>query len=108
VNDFLPNYHQDLATAHMLALDYLKKNNKTDAFNLGTNKGFSNKEVVEMVKKVTELPLTVVEEEKRPGDPAILLADNKKAKEILGWNPEHSDLETIVQTAWKFHTKANQ
>ena len=86
-------------------MEYLEKNKTSNAFNLGVGKGYSNKEVVEMVKKISGKDLEVTIGAKRPGDPAVLLADNTKAKTVLGWNPEHSDLETIVTTAWKFYTK---
>lgn len=96
---------EDLAQAHILSLEYLEKNKTSNNFNLGVGKGYSNKEVVEMVKKISGKDLEVTIGPKRPGDPAVLLADNTKAKTILGWNPKHSDLETIVTTAWKFYTK---
>lgn len=101
VRDYI--HVEDLAAAHIKALEYVEKAQKSDAFNLGTGNGYSNKEVVEAVKKVTGIPLSVVFGPQRPGDPAVLLADNTKAKTILGWNPERSDLETIVETAYLFH-----
>ncbi|HYK07946.1 MAG TPA: UDP-glucose 4-epimerase GalE [Candidatus Eisenbacteria bacterium] len=105
VRDYI--HVEDLATAHILAIEYLEKSNASNAFNLGTNKGYSNKEVVEMVKKITGLNIDMIQEHRRPGDPAVLLADNSKAKEVMGWNPQHSDLETIVKTAWEFYSKEN-
>lgn len=103
VRDYI--HVEDLAEAHVLALEYLKKNQKSDAFNLGTNKGYSNKEVLEMVKKITGTDLQITIQPRRPGDPAVLLADNQKAMSLLGFSPKHSDLETIVKTAWNFSTK---
>lgn len=98
----------DLATAHVLALDYLLKGGQSDCFNLGNGKGFSVKEVVACAKKVTGIDFKVVETERRPGDPPTLIADSKKAKEILGWNPQYADLETIVTSAWKWHKSVHQ
>lgn len=96
---------EDLAQAHILAIEYLGKEKKSDSFNLGVGKGYSNKEVVDMVKRITGIDFTVNIEKRRPGDPAILLADNTKAKSVLGFNPQYSDLETIVKTAWNWHRK---
>lgn len=96
---------QDLATAHILALEYLEKTKESNFFNLGTGNGYSNKQIVDMVKKVSGKDFPVEEKPRRAGDPSTIYADNTKAKTVLGWNPTHSDLETIVRTAWEFHTK---
>ena len=96
----------DLAMAHIKALEYLNKENVAEVFNLGNGKGFSVKEVVAMTKQVTGIDYLVIEGEKRAGDPAILVADSKKAREVLNWNPEFNSLETIVKTAWVWHQKA--
>ena len=90
----------DLADAHLLALDYLKRENKTDQFNLGSERGSSNREIIRMVKKVTGCDFKVVEGPKRAGDPVALYADSSKAKRLLKWTPKHSDLKTIVETSW--------
>lgn len=103
VRDYI--HVEDLAQAHILALQYLEKERKSNAFNLGVGKGYSNKEVVEMVKKITEIDFPVSIEPRRPGDPAILLADNKKSQEVLGFYPKYSDLETIVKTAWEWQKR---
>ena len=95
----------DLAQAHILALKKLIDGGESDQFNLGNGKGFSVKEVIDMAKKVTGVDFKVTEVERRAGDPPILVADSKKAKEILGWNPQYADLETIVSSAWKWHQK---
>lgn len=103
----------DLCSAHALALDYVLagKDLGTLAFNLGNGQGFSVQEVIDEVMKVVgedECSLTVKTGERRPGDPAILVADASKAKQILGWKPEFSDLETIVRHAWAWEkTLAN-
>ncbi len=96
---------EDLATGHIQALDYVMKENKSDSFNLGTGQGHSNREVIDMVKKVSGVDFMVDEKPKRPGDPPMIYADNTKAKTVLGFDPKHSDLETIVRSAWNWHKK---
>lgn len=98
----------DLATAHILALKNLLNGGESDNFNLGNGKGFSVKEVIEVAKKVTGVDFKVVEVERRAGDPPELVADSKKAKEVLGWSPKYADLETIISSAWKWHKKVCQ
>ena len=90
---------EDLASAHLLALKY----EKMGAFNLGTGKGVSVKEIVEVCRSVTgrEIPVKVLP--RRPGDPPALYASGAKARRELGWNPTHSDIGTIVRDAWAFH-----
>lgn len=95
----------DLAQAHILALKYLMDGNESNNFNLGNGKGFSVKEMIDVTKKVTGIDFKVTEVERRAGDPPELVADSKKAKEILGWKPQYADLETIVSSAWKWHQK---
>lgn len=94
----------DLAQAHILAAQYLIDGGKSDVFNLGNGVGFSVKEVIETVRKVTGKPIQVVEEGRRAGDPAILIASSEKAKRVLGWKPQFDKLSTIVETAWKWHS----
>ena len=65
--------------------------------------GFTVKEVVETARKVTEHPIPAKEEPRRAGDPSMLIASSAKAREVLGWNPQYADLETIIGTAWKWH-----
>lgn len=103
VRDYI--HVEDLATAHLLALKKLKEQATSDSFNLGTGTGYSNKEVIEMVKKVSGIDFRVDTQDKRKGDPAAIYADNKKARENLGWTPQYSDLETIVSSAWAWHEK---
>jgi len=95
----------DLADAHLIALEYLLKGGKSDVFNCGYGHGFSVKEVVEEVKKVTGINFKVVEGERREGDPPILVADNKKIKEKLLWQPKFDDLDYIIKTAWEWEKK---
>ncbi len=90
---------EDLASAHILALD----KGALGAYNLGTGQGVSVKEVVETCRRVTGRPIPVRICPRRPGDPPALYASGRKAREIMGWNPIHSDIETIVRDAWAFH-----
>ena len=93
----------DLAQAHILAVKYLMDGGKSDVFNLGNGVGFTVKEVIETARKVTGHPIPAVVSPRRGGDPAKLIASSEKAKSILGWKPEHADLEEIIATAWKWH-----
>lgn len=93
----------DLCDAHLLVLDALFKDHKTDVFNVGPGIGFSNKEVIETVKKVSGINFKIEVGERRPGDADELIADPSKIKKELGWQPKYSDLETIVKTAWAWH-----
>lgn len=96
----------DLAEAHMLALHKLEKETTSGlVYNVGTGKGYTNKELIAEVEKVSGMEIQVVIEQRRPGDAAILVADNSKIKADLGFEPKYSDLETIVTSAWKWHTK---
>ncbi|RJS48570.1 MAG: UDP-glucose 4-epimerase GalE [Methanobacterium sp.] len=95
----------DLAQAHIQALEYLEKNNKSQVFNLGNGQGFSVREVIESCRKVTGRNIQVKEEDRRPGDPPVLLGSSKKAEELLGWKVEWVELEDIIASAWKWHEK---
>lgn len=95
----------DIASAHILGLEYLLQGGKTDAFNLGNGSGFSVKEVIETVKEVTKRPLKVIECARRPGDPPILVGSSEKARKILGWNPQYPDLKEIITHAWQWHQR---
>lgn len=95
----------DLAAAHYLALQKLRNEDKSDIYNLGNGKGFSVKEVVDVVRKVTGKSITAVDAPRRPGDPATLVASSEKIKKELNWQPKMNDLETIVSTAWEWHSK---
>ena len=94
----------DLAQAHILAVKYLLDGGNSDIFNLGNGVGFSVKEVIETARKVTGKEIKAIEEARRAGDPAVLIASSDKAKKILGWKPEYDDLSTIIETAWKWHS----
>jgi UDP-glucose 4-epimerase len=91
----------DLANAHLLALDALKEKGKL-IYNLGNGKGFSVREVIEAVRKVTGHAIPVKETPRRPGDPAVLVASSEKIKSELGWKPEYPGLDSIIRTAWEW------
>lgn len=93
----------DLAQAHILAVDYLMKGNDSNIFNLGNGVGFTVNEVIETARKVTGHAIPAVMSERRAGDPAQLIASSDKARTVLGWKPEHADLEEIIATAWNWH-----
>ena len=95
----------DLADAHVLALDYLNKHNESNKFNLGNEKGTSVREVIEISKSITGIDFKVIEEPRRAGDPANLLASSQKAQAILGWKPQFPAMEQIIETAWNWHKK---
>ena len=101
VRDYI--HVSDLAQAHIRALRYLREGGKSDIFNLGNGVGFSVREVIETARKVTGHPIPATEEARRAGYPSTLIASSAKAKEILGWDPQFDDLETIISTAWKWH-----
>jgi UDP-glucose 4-epimerase len=90
----------DLATAHISTLDYLAKSSKSRIFNCGYGHGYSVKEVVDMVKKITGIDFKTEETGKRAGDPPILVADSLRLKTELKWKPKYADLQYIVKTAW--------
>ena len=94
----------DLAQAHILAVKYLLKGNDSNIFNLGNGIGFTVKEVIETARKVTGKEIQTIMDKRRAGDPAKLIASSEKARTILGWNPQHADLEEIIASAWKWHS----
>ncbi len=93
----------DLADAHVLAMQYLVNGGASDVFNLGSEAGFSVREIIETAKAVTGIDFNVKEEARRAGDPAVLIASSAKCKKVLGWKPQHSNTEEIIQTAWNWH-----
>lgn len=95
----------DLAQAHILALETLINCHKTDVFNVGTGRGYSNLEVIKMVEKVSGQKVKLKTGRRRPGDANELVADVTKITKELGFKPQYSDLETIVKTAWRWHAK---
>lgn len=90
----------DLCAAHMLALQHLKRHGTSASVNLGNGKGFSVREVISAIEKITRHNLNISISPRRQGDPAILVADSDLARVLLGWQPKYADLETIVSHAW--------
>ena len=95
----------DLCEAHLAALDYLTKGGGTQPFNLGVGRGYSVQEVIDAVRRVTGREFEVITQGRRAGDPAHLVADSSLAKNVLGWTPRSSDIETIVAHAWAWQLK---
>ncbi len=101
VRDYI--HVSDLANAHYLALQRLRAGKESEVYNLGNGKGFSVKEVIDVVRKVTGRTIKAEDAPRRPGDPAILVASSEKIQRELNWQPKMADLETIISTAWKWH-----
>ena len=101
VRDYI--HVNDLAQAHILAVQYLMQGGESNIFNLGNGIGYSVREVIETARKVTGHPIPAVETPRRAGDPARLVASSEKAKRVLGWNPVHDSLEEIISSAWNWH-----
>ncbi|GAB1717124.1 MAG: UDP-galactose 4-epimerase [Nitrobacter sp.] len=97
----------DLAAAHVAALKLLQEGHSGGSFNLGTGSGFSVREILAAIKRVTGRDVPYVVKQRRPGDPTYLVADPSAAREILGFIPNCSDLFTIIETAWTWHQKAH-
>ena len=94
----------DLASAHIKAAQYLAAGGESDIFNLGNGVGFSVKEVISAVRRVTGRQFEVLSGPRRPGDPARLVASGEKARKVLGWAPEYTQLDKIIETAWQWHS----
>lgn len=95
----------DLAQAHVLALRHLLQGGSSKVYNLGSEKGFSVKQMIDTAKAVTGIDFSVVEEARRAGDPAVLIASSAKIRQELGWEPQHSNVEEIISSAWAWHKK---
>ncbi len=95
----------DLAHAHVLSLEHILKHGGVHALNLGTGKGTSVREIITAVEAMANKPLPVNLAPRREGDPPVLVADPKNAMNLLNFQPRHSDIMTILQTAWAWHTK---
>ena len=100
VRDYI--HVSDLADAHCRALDYLAKGGVSEILNLGTGQGSSVKQLADAVSRIAGKDMPRVIADRRPGDPPRLVASAEKAKSVLGWHPQHSDLDTILQTAWNW------
>jgi UDP-glucose-4-epimerase GalE len=97
----------DLAEAHLLALNALFDGMRSGTFNLGTGVGYSVREILNAIEKVTKRKLEVVKKARRYGDPAVLVADPSEAKRWLGFLPEHSRLDSVISSAWEWHRAAH-
>jgi len=95
----------DLAQAHILALKQLRSTGESSIYNLGNGQGFSVKEVIKAASEVTGIKIKTVIGDRRPGDPAVLVASSDKIKKNLNWDPVYNDLMTIIETAWNWHKK---
>lgn len=95
----------DLAQAHILALDYLNEGEESTAFNIGNGNGYSNLDILKTIEKVTGKKVEYTVSERRPGDPAILVASSKKIMDELGFKPKYDSLEEIIKTAWNWYQK---
>jgi len=94
----------DLADAHLRAVERIRPG-ELQAFNLGTGRGYSVREVIELSRRITGRPIAVVEAPRRPGDPPELVAAADKARRELGWQPRHTTLDTIIESAWRWHSQ---
>lgn len=95
----------DLVEAHILALEKLSESIGENYYNVGTGNGYSNREVINTIERISNMKLSVVEKERRAGDADKLIADPSRIKAELGFAPQYSDLETIVKTAWNYYSK---
>jgi UDP-glucose 4-epimerase len=95
----------DIAKAHILGFKYLMNESKSDFFNLGNGNGFSVKEILDIVSRISGKKLNIVYGKRREGDPPILVGSSKKAYEILGWKPEFDKISDIIETAYRWHLK---
>jgi len=101
VRDYI--HISDLSSAHLLALDHLRAGKQSEFINLGNGNGYSVKQVIDTAKNITGKEIPVENAPRRAGDPPQLVGDSKKAREVLGWNPQFAELEKIVESAWKWH-----
>lgn len=101
VRDYI--HVNDLASAHILSMEYLRDGGESNYFNLGSGNGFSVKEIVDTTKAVTGIDFSVAIGERRAGDPGTLIASSEKAQTILGWKPVHSDVMQVIKDAWQWH-----
>jgi UDP-glucose 4-epimerase len=100
VRDYI--HVEDLGTAHLLALKYLREGGGSEFINLGNGKGYSVLEVIEAARAVTGREIAVRMSPRRPGDPARLIAKADRARDVLGWQPAHPDLSDIIRSAWQW------
>jgi len=103
VRDYI--HVNDLADAHIRALEYLRDTGKSATFNLGTENGYSVREIIDQVKRVSKRDFEVRELARRPGDPPVLVSSNNKATTLLGWKPRYDTIESVIKTAWDWHSR---
>jgi UDP-glucose 4-epimerase len=103
VRDYI--HVSDLAEAHALSLQYLRDGNDSIAINLGNGRGFSVLDVVKKAREITGREIRIEMQGRRPGDPSHLVADSSRARSVLGWRPQHPELNTIIGSAWQWHSK---
>jgi UDP-glucose 4-epimerase len=103
VRDYI--HVNDLAQAHILALEWLSRERRSEVFNLGNGRGYSVRQVVEAARRVTGVRIPSRDEPRRPGDPAELVAGSEKIQKVLGWKAVIPELEKIIATSWGYFSK---
>jgi UDP-glucose 4-epimerase len=103
VRDYI--HVNDLASAHLLALDHLMRTGRTEIMNCGYGHGYSVREVVDVARKIVGIAFSVEETGRRAGDPPALVANSRRLRELTGWQPRHDDLEFIIRTAWEWERR---
>ncbi|MDD5224891.1 MAG: UDP-glucose 4-epimerase GalE [bacterium] len=103
VRDYI--HVNDLAQAHILALEWLSREKRSGVFNVGNGRGYSVRQVIEVSRRVTGLPIPSRDVPRRPGDPAELVASSEKIRKVLGWKPEIPELEKIISSSWNYFSK---
>jgi UDP-glucose 4-epimerase len=103
VRDYI--HVEDLAAAHMLALDYLRRGGASQTLNCGYGHGFTVREMIAAVERASGAPIDVIEAPRRPGDPAAVIAGAERVRELLGWAPQFDDLDLIASTALAWERK---
>lgn len=106
VRDYI--HVSDLAQAHVLGLKYLLNGNQSEIFNLGNGNGFSVKEIIQAAKEVTGKEIRAKISDRRIGDPPILVGSSEKARTVLKWNPQYSDITQIITHAWQWHQQRHE
>ena len=102
IRDFI--HVLDIAKAHILGLEWIRNNKKSNDFNLGSSKGFTVLEMINTLEKVSGKSVPYKLSSRREGDPPVLVASNNKARDVLKWTPHHSGIEEILQDAWNWET----
>jgi UDP-glucose 4-epimerase len=95
----------DLAHAHIRSLEHLMEKDASNSFNLGNGNGYSVREIIQTIKRISKKDFKVIESDRRPGDPPVLISNYQKAVDILGWRPQYGDIDSIVETAFRWHSK---